>query len=71
MECPENLSEISIHELLQLWPQAAYVFIRHKMACIGCSLSAFDTVHDVAFNYQLQPEQLIFELQNTINFPET
>jgi hybrid cluster-associated redox disulfide protein len=58
--------ETSVAELLDHWPQAAPVLFKHRMACIGCYMSAFDTLGDIARNYAIDPAQLIREIEQVI-----
>lgn len=60
----------SLSELFQKWPQMIPVFIRHHTSCVGCSMSPFDTLKDVAYNYGLKLDDLILELKETIPEPD-
>ena len=58
---------LSVAELLNNWPQTVPVFIRHRLYCVGCLMSNFDTLNEVVHNYQL-PEQPFFdELRQAID----
>ncbi|QLQ08870.1 MAG: hypothetical protein HZY76_12045 [Anaerolineae bacterium] len=48
------------------WPQAIPVFLRHQMACVGCTMSPFETLADVTAVYNIPMTQFIDELQQTI-----
>jgi len=61
-----NIADLTVTELLGLWPQAAPVFIRRRLACVGCSLARFDRITDVAGNYGLDLSGLVDELRRTI-----
>lgn len=52
-----------IAHLLQDWPQATPVFLKHKMNCVGCSLAAFDTLGDALGIYGLPLEPFLAELR--------
>lgn len=58
--------DTSVAELLDKWPQAAPVLFKHHMACIGCYMSAFDTLSDIARNYTIDPDQLVREIEQVI-----
>lgn len=64
------LSEITpdtrVGRLLSRWPEASPVFRRRKMACVGCYISEFDTLQDVAHNYHLDIKEFINEVINAI-----
>jgi hybrid cluster-associated redox disulfide protein len=38
--------EMSVLEMLNRWPATAQVFIRYRMACVGCDFSRFDLVRE-------------------------
>lgn len=59
--------EMVISELLRRWPQTIPVFHKHRMACVGCSMSDFETVSSAAEIYQLSLGSFIEELQQAIN----
>lgn len=60
------LTELTVAELLTRWPEAIPVFLRHQMACVGCTMSPFETLADVTAVYDIQLSQFIDELQETI-----
>lgn len=39
------------------------VFLRYHMACIGCSMAAFETLAEAARIYKIPLERLVSELQ--------
>ncbi len=53
---------LTVADLLKAWPQVIPVFIRHRMSCVGCDMSPFETLQDVADNYKIAPEALLREL---------
>jgi hybrid cluster-associated redox disulfide protein len=53
---------ITVEEFLRLHPDAVPVFIRHRMICVGCWMSRFDTLEDVAWNYNLDMQNFLNEL---------
>lgn len=57
----------TVAELLALYPQAASVFNRHAMACVGCDLSRFDTLAMVAATYGLSWEAFAAELAEALS----
>jgi hybrid cluster-associated redox disulfide protein len=56
--------QLTVDKLLQEWPQAFSVFMKHKTKCPGCFMQSFCTLKDVADTYQLSLEKLIDELKN-------
>ena len=43
-------------------PASARVFFDHRMACVGCALSEFDTLADAARAYGLSLDRFLAEL---------
>jgi len=64
---PNPLSPtLTVAELFRQWPQSPKVFLRHRFACIGCLMAPFDTLTDVARNYQVDLDELRKELRVVI-----
>lgn len=59
--------DITISSLLKEWPELISVFIGHGMACVGCSLSRFETISEAAVVYNLPIEAFHQELQAAIS----
>lgn len=57
------LTELTVAELLARWPQAIPVFLHHHMACVGCTMSSFETLADVTAIYGIYLPRFIGELQ--------
>lgn len=49
--------------LLGRHPATARVFLAHRMACVGCSLAAFETLADAAREYRLPLADFLAELE--------
>jgi len=54
---------LSVAELLPSRPQTIAVFTRHRMACVGCPIAAFETVAEVAAIYKLNLACFLTELE--------
>ncbi len=57
---------LTVEALFNRWPQTMNVFVRLRFACIGCAMSSFDTLADVARNYGMPLDQLTDELMAEI-----
>jgi len=55
-----------VAEVICRWPETIPVFIRHRMGCVGCAMSGFETVQEVAGTYQLELEPFLAELRAAI-----
>jgi hybrid cluster-associated redox disulfide protein len=56
--------QLTVDKVLQRWPQAFSIFMKHKTKCVGCYMQQFCTLKDVADTYQLSVEKLIDEIEN-------
>ena len=55
-----------VADIVGRWPQTIPVFIRHRMACVGCSLAAFGTLEEATRVYGLDLADFVNELDNVI-----
>jgi hybrid cluster-associated redox disulfide protein len=53
----------TIDSLLDHYPRAASVLLRHGMACVGCAMAPFETLADAAREYRLDPAEILAELR--------
>lgn len=63
--------ELTVEETLQRWPQTARVFLRRRMACVGCPIAPFETLGEVSEIYQVDATQLLQELRDAAQGPDT
>jgi hybrid cluster-associated redox disulfide protein len=67
-----NDPDLTLDDLMTLWPQTIPVFIRHKMLCVGCMVSPFHTVQDACTEYALNIVAFYAELNAAVSAtPET
>ena len=57
---------LTVAETLEMGQQISSVFIKLKTACVGCYLTRFCTLEDVAKAYELAPDDLLGELQQAV-----
>jgi hybrid cluster-associated redox disulfide protein len=60
----------SVADLLARAPQAVDVFLHHRMSCVGCSMSSFETLEDAAKIYGIPLETLLVEVSTILNPPK-
>jgi len=65
----ESLRSSSVADILTAYPQTAKLFIAEKTYCIGCCLSRFCTLEDVAKIYELDVQKFLHKFQNLIQNP--
>ena len=61
-----SLLDWCIAELLERHPETIPVFMRHRMACVGCDMVAFTTVAEALAIYQVDDERFVSELERAI-----
>ncbi len=66
MSQPTFSPDLTVAEVLKRWDQTAAAFIHLRMACVGCPMSAFETLETAAQIYGLLPETLIRELEISV-----
>jgi hybrid cluster-associated redox disulfide protein len=64
-----DISEANVASILQQWPQTNQVFFNQKTACVGCYLSRFCTLAEVAASYELPLDILLEKLRVSIQIP--
>lgn len=57
---------LTISAILERWPEVIPIFINHKMACVGCSVSDFMTLEDALEIYHLEKEPFIEQIEQAI-----
>jgi hybrid cluster-associated redox disulfide protein len=61
--------DLTVQELLDSWPSTREVFIRRRMACVGCDLAPFMTIGEAAASYGIAPDDLEQELHAALTQP--
>jgi len=59
--------EMNVADLLSLWPEAIPVFLNKRMSCVGCSMSRFENLHEVAAIYGLDIHTFLEEITRVID----
>lgn len=58
---------LSVDRLMQQWPATMAVFMRHRMACIGCPVGSFHTIAECSAQYDVPLETLLQEIDTVIS----
>jgi len=56
---------ITVQKLMERYPSLISVFMKHRLACVGCPAEAFHTLEDVARVYGLALNPFLKELCET------
>lgn len=58
----EALADMIVGDLMQRWPESVPVLLARRMACPGCLMARFMTVHEAAVEHGVEPDLLLDEL---------
>ena len=58
--------DMTVAEVLEQWPNAVTVFQDFKTACVGRSMAPFDTMVDVAREYNLELREILAALEEAV-----
>ncbi len=70
MNCSDINGALTVNQLLTCWSEAGPVFIRHRMACLGCPMAAFETLEGAATIYHLPLDVFLAELRQEVSEKE-
>lgn len=66
MESVSISSDITVKELLELYPRLLLVFMDMGLLCAGCPAEAFHTLRDVAHEYHLDLNQFVKSIEMAV-----
>jgi hypothetical protein len=66
----ESIRSWTVAQILENSPQTAKGFIAWKTNCVGCCLSRFCTLEEVAAIYSLDLAAFLVQIQNLIQTPK-
>ena len=58
--------DLRVADVLRKWPETQVIFLAHRMSCIGCYLSPFDTLEDALTVYGLCVTEILVELNQRV-----
>ncbi len=59
-------SNLRVADIINTWPETIPVFLGHRMICVGCYMSEFDTLADAVNIYGIPIEKILDELNQII-----
>lgn len=62
----EPFGHMTVAEVLSRWPQTIPMFMRHRMACVGCVMAPFESLAEAVAIYDLPLPEFVSELQHAI-----
>jgi hybrid cluster-associated redox disulfide protein len=58
--------ELSVADVLENWPETLPIFLAHRMGCIGCNLSSFDTLEVALMVHNLSASEVLDEMNRLV-----
>jgi len=58
MGTPGNIDDLSLSEVMRVWPRTIRVFLDWHLHCIGCPIADFHRIDDSAREHGLHPDAL-------------
>ncbi|MEW6566567.1 MAG: DUF1858 domain-containing protein [Chloroflexota bacterium] len=62
---------MNVAQVLERWPSTARVFLRFRMACVGCDFSRFDMIGEALEVHGLEAEEFLTAVQAAIETDRT
>ena len=62
MEHPQLTATLTVAEVMDRCPQTIPIFLRNRMACIGCSIAPFETLAEPIGTYGVELDHFMEEL---------
>ena len=59
--------DIKIEEVVKQYPETMMVFTKHGLHCVGCHVSAFESVEDGALAHGINVDALVDDLNKVIS----
>ncbi len=56
-----------VAQIMETWPETIPVFLKYRFSCVGCSMSAFETLADAARIYCVPVEAFVKDLEEAIH----
>ncbi|MCZ7392670.1 MAG: DUF1858 domain-containing protein [Candidatus Methanoperedens sp.] len=54
--------EMTIEEVVTQYPETMMVFMRHGLHCVGCHVSAFESIEEGAMAHGINVDALVLDL---------
>jgi len=62
----EDLSKMTVDEVIRRWPETAKVFRQYALDCLGCAIAPLCEITAVAEIYNLPQQQFMADLRKAI-----
>lgn len=58
--------EMTIEEVVTQYPETMMVFMRHGLHCVGCHVSAFESIEEGALAHGINVDALVLDLNKVV-----
>ncbi len=58
--------EMTIEEVVNQYPETMIVFMRHGLHCVGCHVSAFESIEEGAMAHGIDVDTLVSDLNKAV-----
>jgi hybrid cluster-associated redox disulfide protein len=58
--------EMTIEEVVSQFPETMMVFMRHGLHCVGCHVSAFESIEEGAMAHGINTDALVDDLNRVV-----
>ena len=59
--------EMTIEEVVSQYPETMMVFMRHGLHCVGCHVSAFESIEEGAMAHGINTDALVEDLNKVVS----
>ena len=59
--------DVKIEEVVTQYPETMMVFMKHGLHCVGCHVSAFESIEDGANSHGINVDALVADLNKVIS----
>jgi hybrid cluster-associated redox disulfide protein len=63
--------EMTIEEVVTQYPETMMVFMRHGLHCVGCHVSAFESIEEGAMAHGINVDALVLDLNKVVAMRKT
>lgn len=63
--------DVKIEDVVTQYPETMLVFMKHGLHCVGCHVSAFESIEDGALAHGINVDALVADLNKVISSRKT
>jgi len=63
--------EMTIEDVVTKYPETMMVFMRHGLHCVGCHVSAFESIEEGSMTHGINVDALVLDLNKVVAMRKT